>query len=162
MIIAITSKGGGVLLFSHQIFLKMTNFDQSARKCHRSWWTRVNHCYDNVNSKDAKDGLKFQGSSYGWICRAEPQLLDNLLSPVHFAVQSFLHPKLQTAPISSFSCGDFMSNGPSNRLFSSRFVFLYIQTSLLSLFPIKKLFYSISIAAILEFLSSPFVHYTLY
>lgn len=70
MLIAITSKGGGVLLFSHQIFLKMTNFDKSGRKCHSSWSTRVNHCYDNANSKDAEDEVKFQRSSYGWICRS--------------------------------------------------------------------------------------------
>lgn len=48
----------------------MTNSDKSSRKCHSSWSTRVNHYYDNINSKDAEDGLKFQGSSYGWNCRS--------------------------------------------------------------------------------------------
>lgn len=60
-----------------------------------------------------------------------------------FAGHPFLHPKLQSVPTSSYSYGDFLSNGPSNHLFSSRFVFLHFQTSLLSLFPIKKLFSSI-------------------
>lgn len=103
MIIAITSKGGGVLLCSHKIFLKMTNSDNSARKCHWSWSTRVNHCYDNVNSKDAKDGLKFQGSSYGWICNycttcwVQSTLLSSLSFILNYRLPPSHHPLVETS-----------------------------------------------------------------